>query len=188
MGAGEQEHGGSWAGRASPPPAASRISAAPTGLYQQKKAGPLLRGDALPRVFRPPYGGVLRLPPGRDALPRRQAQRRPLRSGPAGAAGQAAGRHPQNIDGLHQMAGSRNVLELHGSENRYTCLACGKRYDMTCVTQTTGVPRCACGGTIRRTWCSMGRASTRGTCTRPSAMWRRRICCWWRAPRWWCTP
>ena len=55
----------------------------------------------------------------------------------------------QNIDGLHQMAGSRNVLELHGSENRYTCLACGKRYDMTCVTQTTGVPRCACGGTIR---------------------------------------
>ena len=55
----------------------------------------------------------------------------------------------QNIDGLHQMAGSRNVLELHGSENRYTCLSCGKRYDMTCVTQTTGVPRCACGGTIR---------------------------------------
>ncbi len=47
----------------------------------------------------------------------------------------------QNIDGLHQMAGSRNVLELHGSENRYTCLSCGKRYDMTCVTQTTGVPR-----------------------------------------------
>lgn len=55
----------------------------------------------------------------------------------------------QNIDGLHQASGSRNVLELHGSENRYTCLACGKRYDMTCVTQTTGVPRCACGGTIR---------------------------------------
>ena len=55
----------------------------------------------------------------------------------------------QNIDGLHQAAGSRNVLELHGSENRYTCLSCGKRYDMTCVTQTTGVPRCACGGTIR---------------------------------------
>lgn len=55
----------------------------------------------------------------------------------------------QNIDGLHQMAGSQNVLELHGSENRYTCLSCGKRYDMTCVTQTTGVPRCACGGTIR---------------------------------------
>ena len=55
----------------------------------------------------------------------------------------------QNIDGLHQMAGSHKVLELHGSENRYTCLACGKRYDMTCVTQTTGVPRCACGGTIR---------------------------------------
>ena len=55
----------------------------------------------------------------------------------------------QNIDGLHQMAGSKNVLELHGSENRYTCLSCGKTYDMACVTQTTGVPQCACGGTIR---------------------------------------
>lgn len=55
----------------------------------------------------------------------------------------------QNIDGLHQMAGSQNVIELHGNENRYYCLNCGKRYDMSCVTQTTGVPRCQCGGTIR---------------------------------------
>ena len=55
----------------------------------------------------------------------------------------------QNIDGLHQAAGSRNVLELHGSENRYTCLSCGKKYDMSCVTQSTGVPKCSCGGTIR---------------------------------------
>ena len=55
----------------------------------------------------------------------------------------------QNIDGLHQMAGSQNVLELHGSENRYTCLSCGKQYDMSCVTQSTGVPKCSCGGTIR---------------------------------------
>ena len=55
----------------------------------------------------------------------------------------------QNIDGLHQMAGSRNVIELHGNENRYYCLSCGKQYDMTCVTGISGVPRCECGGTIR---------------------------------------
>ncbi len=55
----------------------------------------------------------------------------------------------QNIDGLHQMAGSKNVIELHGSENRYFCLSCGKRYDMSCVTETEGVPRCSCGGLIR---------------------------------------
>lgn len=55
----------------------------------------------------------------------------------------------QNIDGLHQMAGSRNVIELHGNENRYCCLSCGKQYDMTCVTGISGVPRCECGGTIR---------------------------------------
>lgn len=55
----------------------------------------------------------------------------------------------QNIDGLHQLAGSRNVLELHGSENRFFCLSCGKKYDMSCVTRTTGVPRCTCGGIIR---------------------------------------
>lgn len=55
----------------------------------------------------------------------------------------------QNIDGLHQMAGSRNVIELHGNENRYYCLSCGKQYDMTCVTKTQGVPKCSCGGTIR---------------------------------------
>ncbi len=55
----------------------------------------------------------------------------------------------QNIDGLHQMAGSKNVIELHGSENRYFCLSCGKRYDMSCVTETEGVPRCSCGGVIR---------------------------------------
>lgn len=55
----------------------------------------------------------------------------------------------QNIDGLHQMAGSKNVIELHGNENRYYCLSCGKTYDMTCVTQTQGIPHCSCGGIIR---------------------------------------
>ena len=55
----------------------------------------------------------------------------------------------QNIDGLHQMAGSKNVIELHGNENRYFCLSCGKTYDMDIVLGGTGVPKCACGGTVR---------------------------------------
>lgn len=55
----------------------------------------------------------------------------------------------QNIDGLHQMAGSKNVIELHGNENRYYCQACGKQYDMGIVTGCRGVPRCSCGGIVK---------------------------------------
>ncbi len=55
----------------------------------------------------------------------------------------------QNIDGLHQLAGSKNVIELHGNENRYFCRSCGKQYDMRVVTESTGEPRCTCGGRIR---------------------------------------
>ena len=55
----------------------------------------------------------------------------------------------QNIDGLHQMAGSRNVLELHGSMLRHYCLRCGMRYGLEYVTGGAGVPRCTCGGIVR---------------------------------------
>lgn len=55
----------------------------------------------------------------------------------------------QNIDGLHQLAGSKNVLELHGSTLRNYCLKCGKRYGTEIFDKTTGVPKCSCGGTIR---------------------------------------
>ena len=55
----------------------------------------------------------------------------------------------QNIDGLHQMAGSKNVLELHGSVHRNYCMHCGKRYDLSAVTNCNGIPRCECGGIIR---------------------------------------
>ena len=57
----------------------------------------------------------------------------------------------QNIDGLHQKAGSREVLELHGSTLRNYCMSCGKRYDsLDIITGTTGIPKCEdCGGTIR---------------------------------------
>ena len=55
----------------------------------------------------------------------------------------------QNIDNLHQMAGSRNVLELHGSVYRNYCMRCRKFYDFDYILHSTGVPRCDCGGIIK---------------------------------------
>ena len=55
----------------------------------------------------------------------------------------------QNIDGLHQAAGAKRVLELHGSIHRNHCTRCGKFYTAEQIAATTGVPRCDCGGTIR---------------------------------------
>ena len=55
----------------------------------------------------------------------------------------------QNIDNLHQMAGSRNVLELHGSVYRNYCMKCGRSYDFAHMKHSTGVPRCECGGIIK---------------------------------------
>jgi NAD-dependent deacetylase len=55
----------------------------------------------------------------------------------------------QNIDGLHQLAGSRTVLELHGSTHRNYCMKCAKQYGYETVSKAEGVPRCGCGGIIR---------------------------------------
>ncbi len=55
----------------------------------------------------------------------------------------------QNIDGLHQMAGSKNVLELHGSIHRNYCVKCGKFYDLDYVLNSNDVPRCSCGGIVK---------------------------------------
>lgn len=55
----------------------------------------------------------------------------------------------QNIDGLHQKAGSQNVLELHGSVLRNFCTQCGKGYSAEYVRDYDGVPRCDCGGIIK---------------------------------------
>ncbi len=55
----------------------------------------------------------------------------------------------QNIDGLHQMAGSKEVLELHGSIHRNYCEKCHKFYDLDYVVQSEGVPRCQCGGIVK---------------------------------------
>jgi len=55
----------------------------------------------------------------------------------------------QNIDGLHQEAGSKNVLELHGSVHRNYCMKCGKFYDVNTIVNSKNVPKCSCGGTIK---------------------------------------
>ena len=55
----------------------------------------------------------------------------------------------QNIDGLHQKAGSRHVLELHGSVLRNYCRRCRRFYDVDAVQNSEGVPRCTCGGVIK---------------------------------------
>lgn len=55
----------------------------------------------------------------------------------------------QNIDGLHQKAGSRCVLELHGSVHRNRCLRCAKFYPPEFIRDSAGVPKCTCGGVIK---------------------------------------
>ena len=55
----------------------------------------------------------------------------------------------QNIDNLHQMAGSKKVLELHGSVYRNYCMKCGRFYDFAHMKASVGVPRCECGGIIK---------------------------------------
>ena len=65
------------------------------------------------------------------------------------AAGKLKAVVTQNIDGLHQAAGSKNVLELHGSVHRNYCEHCRTFYGLDHILATTGVPRCSCGGIIK---------------------------------------
>ena len=65
------------------------------------------------------------------------------------AAGKLTAVITQNIDGLHQKAGSRNVLELHGSIWRNYCQACGKFYGPEHIRDSEGIPLCSCGGRIK---------------------------------------
>ena len=55
----------------------------------------------------------------------------------------------QNIDGLHQRAGSKNVLEIHGTTYKNHCIKCGKKYDAEYVFNSDVIPKCSCGGTIK---------------------------------------
>lgn len=65
------------------------------------------------------------------------------------AAGRLMAVVTQNIDGLHQAAGSKNVVELHGSVLRNTCMKCHKSFDMEFILRSSGVPRCDCGGIVK---------------------------------------
>ncbi len=55
----------------------------------------------------------------------------------------------QNIDGLHQKAGSKKVYELHGSVLRNYCTRCGKFHSAQFIKESTGIPRCSCGGIVK---------------------------------------
>lgn len=55
----------------------------------------------------------------------------------------------QNIDGLHTAAGSRNVIELHGSVHRNHCMKCGKSYGLDFIANSEGIPRCECSGIVK---------------------------------------
>jgi len=55
----------------------------------------------------------------------------------------------QNIDGLHQIAGSKNVVELHGSIRRNFCMKCRKPYPLEFIMQTANIPLCECGGMVK---------------------------------------
>jgi NAD-dependent deacetylase len=63
--------------------------------------------------------------------------------------GKLTGIVTQNIDGLHQAAGSKRVYELHGSVLRNYCMKCGKFHGIEAITQSEGIPRCECGGIIK---------------------------------------
>ena len=66
------------------------------------------------------------------------------------AAGKLIGIVTQNIDGLHQAAGSKKVYELHGSVLRNYCMECGKPFDLDYIVDASGVPHCdSCGGVVK---------------------------------------
>ena len=65
------------------------------------------------------------------------------------AAGKLRSIVTQNIDGLHQKAGSKRVWELHGSVHRNYCMRCRKPYAVEEIKEGTGVPKCSCGGTVK---------------------------------------
>ena len=65
------------------------------------------------------------------------------------AAGKLSAVVTQNIDGLHQAAGSKHVCELHGSIHRNYCERCGKFYGLDFILNGSGIPRCECGGIVK---------------------------------------
>ncbi len=87
------------------------------------------------------------------------------------AAGKLMAVVTQNIDGLHQLAGSQNVLELHGSMLRNYCMSCGGAYGIEAM-RGPGVPRCGCGGIIKPDVVLYEEALDTGTVERAAAALR----------------
>ncbi len=120
----------------------------PDGLYSRQFDVPaeeiLSRGyfDAHTEEFFRFYRGRMLYPAARPNAAHRALAR-------LEAAGRLRSVVTQNIDGLHQAAGSRRVWELHGSVHRNHCMRCGRFYGLEAVAGCTGVPRCSCGGIIK---------------------------------------
>jgi len=85
------------------------------------------------------------------------------------AAGKLTAVVTQNIDGLHQKAGSKTVYELHGSIRRNYCMRCGKFYDAEYIRDSEGIPSCGCGGGIK--------PDVVQTCALPISDHRRHLTC-----------
>lgn len=98
--------------------------------------------DRHPDVFFKYYRGLLM---SGDAKPNRAH----LALAKLEAEGKLTAVATQNIDGLHTMAGSRCVYELHGSIKRNHCMKCHKFYDDKFISESDGIPRCSCGGIVK---------------------------------------
>ena len=88
----------------------------------------------------------------------------------------------QNIDGLHQKAGSKRVYELHGSILRNYCTRCGKFYPAEFVKNAPGIPRCDCGGIVKPDVVLYEEGLNQRWWREPWRPSARQTCCWWRAP------
>lgn len=119
------------------------------GLYMEKKQGisyeEMLSHDYYERHTAEFYDFLRRVMLYPDAKPNRAH----LALAKLEAEGLLEAVITQNIDGLHQMAGSKNVIELHGNEDRYICQKCGRVYNMRYVMDCEGVPHCQCGGQLK---------------------------------------
>lgn len=106
--------------------------------------------DFKPQLFSSLSGKVLCFLPRQNASGRREPNAAHKKLAELEAAGKLKAIVTQNIDGLHQAAGSKVVYELHGSTHRNYCMKCGASCDAELVRRSSGVPRCEkCGGMIK---------------------------------------
>ncbi len=135
---------------------ASRISAAPEGCTIRSGSYPA--GDYFkPYVLQKQSRRIFPFLPGKMLCPDAKPNAAHKKLAQWEQEGKLLAVVTQNIDGLHQAAGSRNVYELHGSVHRNYCERCGKFYPLDHILHTTGVPRCAAAASSSRMWCFMRR-------------------------------